>query len=141
MIPVCVLALDSLLPLVMAGEGDFMRGERDVGRAHSRRACVLAAEAVRNLCLCDSRGGGRPLLEHRPSLGRELLSVASSHTTTDRLRGAAMEALAALTSISSSSSSSSSSCSRTKGVAQGVARRLVNARWVTDRSGMQQREV
>lgn len=100
------------MPLVLAGAGDMLRGEEDVGRAQSRRACVLAAEAVRNLCharfpnrpssactstdASEARVGG--LLDERPLLGEELLSLARSYTTTDRLRGASLEALAALAS-------------------------------------------
>jgi len=158
----CAASLDALMPLALAGAGDMLRGEQDIGRAQSRRACVLATEAVRNLChfsspnTQDGAAGGaagsavaaesrNALLEQRPLLGEELLSLARSHTTSDRLRGAAMEAVAALTSCSAGTAAvglelgldaPSSSAGKVRRVASDTARRLVEARWVTDGRGL-----
>ena len=49
-LPIVLQMLDRLLlPLCVAGRGDVSRGEKDNGRASTRRGCVLAAEAIRNL--------------------------------------------------------------------------------------------
>ena len=127
-IDLCMQLVDALLPVCMQGVDDMLRGEQDAGRGHSRRECVLAAEAIRNLCLL-----GPALSSHRPALSRSLLEVSKSLTTSARLRGAAMEALSNLT--RRHANDGTTSCSLPS-VRDELVQRLVEARFVTDGSGM-----
>ena len=126
---VCLKLLDDLLPAVAGGADDLLRGEQDSGRAHSRRECVLAAEAIRNLCLL-----GPTLSEQRPELVRTLLAVSESLTTSARLRGVAMEALSHLT--RRARVGPTGDADRTEQVRERILHKLIEARWVTDGSGM-----
>ncbi len=123
----CVDLVDALLPVCMSGVNDVLRGEQDAGRGHSRRECVLAAEALRNLCLL-----GPALTLERPALSHSLLVVSKSLTTSARLRGAAMEALSYLT---RRVSADRTSC-MLPSVRNELLQRLVEARFVSDNSGM-----
>ena len=126
---VCLKLLDDLLPAVASGADDLLRGEQDSGRAHSRRECVLAAEAIRNLCLL-----GPTLSEQRPELARTLLAVSESLTTSARLRGVTMEALSHLT--RRARIGPTGDADRTEQVRERILHKLIEARWVTDGSGM-----
>ena len=111
----------------MSGVNDVLRDEQDAGRGHSRRECVLAAEALRNLCLL-----GPALTLERPVLSHSLLVASKSLTTSDRLRGAAMEALSHLT---RRVSLDETAC-MLPSVRIELVQRLVEARFASDNSGM-----
>ena len=88
--------VETLLPIAMSGAGDLVRpgGFRsDLGRAVSRRGCVLACEAIRNLCWL------LPLVkDSHVALDPALRTLAQSTKTSTRLRTVARDALSALAS-------------------------------------------
>ena len=90
----CELVADALLPLCREGEGDLVAARGfagDLGRALSRRGCVLACEALRNLCLLPG------MMQLRPQLAPTLAGLVTSDSTSSRLAGVAADALRRLT--------------------------------------------
>ena len=134
----CVRLVEALLPLCTSGCGDLERGERDAGRAMSVRGCVLATEALRNLSML-----GPSLCKMCPSLAPALDEVSSSLTTSWRLRGAALEALARLTNCATASILQPGAAhhdvegqDNVRQIAAALASKLVDGRFVTDGTGM-----